>query len=293
MRALLLLAALLAAQPALAAQTGQIAVQRIVTLAPHLAELVCAAGGCERLVGVARYTDYPAAAARVPQVSDAVSVNLEQVLALRPDLILAWDGGTAPDIIARLRGLGLRVELVRIRGLPEVADALWELGTLLQTRAAAAAAVNRYYRQLDDLRNRYVRAVPLRVMYQIEHSPIYTLSALSPINQAIELCGGQNVFAGLPQISAAVSQEAVLAADPEVVVFAQQDNEAAIRAQWARWPQASAQKRGNLYAINADLLARQAPRLLDGVEQLCAALDAARAKSKSPRASRDPLFQRG
>ena len=272
MRMLWLFVAMVAALPAHAAA------ERIVTLAPHLAELVCAAGGCGRLVGVARYTDYPAAAARVPQVSDAVTVNLEQVLALRPDLVLAWDGGTAPDTVTRLRELGLRVEWVRIRALPEVADALWHLGGLMQTPAAAASAVNQYYRQLDRLRNRYVQAAPIRVMYQIEHSPIYTLSALSPINQAIQLCGGQNVFAELPQISTAVSQEAVLAVDPEVVVFARQDNEAAIRAQWARWPQAKAQKRSNLYAIDADLLARQSPRLLDGVEQLCKALDQARAK---------------
>ena len=268
----LLLLACLAAAPA------QAAAQRIVTLAPHLAELVCAAGGCDRLVGVARYTDYPEAAAKVQQVGDAVAVNLEQVLALKPDLVLVWDGGTAPDTIRRLRGLGLNVEGIKVQKLTEVADALWRLGDLMQTRRAAATAVNRYYQQLDLLRNRHRNSAAVRVFYQIERSPMYTISARSPISEVIELCGGRNVFADLPQIAGAVSSEAVLAANPDAVVFARQDGDAAIRAQWARWPDTRAQKLGNLYAIDGDLVARQSPRLLDGAQQLCEALEAARVK---------------
>lgn len=253
---------------------------RIVTLAPHLAELVCASGGCERLVGVSRYTDYPARAAALPQIGDAATVNLEQVLALKPDLVLAWDGGTPPDNIARLRALGLRVELVRVRSLKEIADALWQIGGWMNTRVAAGIAVNLYYGHLDNLRKRYWQALPLRVMYQIEHNPIFTVSSLSPIDEAIRTCGGRNVFENLPRVAPVVSLEAVLAADPEVVVFAQQDNGVAIRELWARWPQATAQKNGNLYAVDADLLARQSPRLLDGIELLCKVFDLVRAKRR-------------
>lgn len=278
MRGIFVIALLLGAWCAEAAPAP--AATRIVTLAPHLAELVCAAGGCEKLVGVSRYTDYPARAAALPQVGDAATVNLEQVLALQPDLVLAWDGGTPPDNIARLRALGLRVETVRVRSLKEIADALWQIGGWMNTRVAAGISVNLYYGHLDKLRRRYWQALPLRVMYQIEHNPIFTVSSLSPIDEAIRTCGGRNVFENLPRVAPVVSLEAVLAADPEVVVFAQQDNGVAIRELWARWPQATAQKNGNLYAVDADMLARQSPRLLDGIEQLCKVFDLVRAKRR-------------
>lgn len=270
----------LAAALAAGVCNGAPAAERIVTLAPHLAELVCAAGGCERLVGVVKHTDFPERAARTAQVGDALNINLEQTLALSPDLLLAWDGGTAVDTVQRLRGLGLRVEKVRVRSLAGVAEALTYVGGLMHTQTAAALAAQQYAQALGRLRQRYARARKLSVMYQVEHAPIYTIGAQSPIDEAIRLCGGENVFARLPQIAAAVSLESVLAADPEVVVFAQQDNQRAIRELWARWPQARAQKSGNLYAMDANLLARQSPRLLDGVEQLCQALDAARAKQQ-------------
>ncbi|HVT37361.1 MAG TPA: cobalamin-binding protein [Nevskiaceae bacterium] len=272
MRALVLLLALLASGSAVAGA------QRIVTLAPHLAELVCAAGGCDYLVGVVRYTDFPENAARLPQVGDAATVNVEALLALKPDLVLAWDGGTPPDTIVRLRGLGLRVEAVRVRTLREIGDALWQVGTLMQTQTAAALAVKLYHHRLDQLQVRYWQKPRLTVMYQIETGPIYTVNSLSPIHEALSLCGGQNVFSDLPRIASTVSVEAVLAANPQAVFYSRQDNAVAIREQWARFPQTRAQHVGAIYAVDGNLLEHQSPRMLDGIAQLCEALDDARAK---------------
>jgi iron complex transport system substrate-binding protein len=113
-------------------------------------------------------------------------------------------------------------------------------------------------------------------MYQIESDPVFTISERSPISEAIRLCGGVNVFAQLQPIASTVSYEALLAANPDVVVYAQQDDADKIRELWARWPSTRAQQTGNLYSVDANLLARQSPRMLDGVEQLCAVLDRAR-----------------
>jgi len=250
--------------------------RRIVTLAPHLAELVCAAGACERLVGVVAYSDFPEAVARLPQVGDAFTVNAERLLALRPDLVLAWDGGTPREQQERLRALGLRVEPVRVQTLEEVAQALRRVGGWLGTRDAAERAAQEYLGRLDALRRAHARAAPLRVMYQMEVQPAFTVNRDSPISQAIALCGGQNVFAGLPRLSAPVGREAVIAADPEAIVFGRQENAAAIREFWARHPHVAAARRGALYAVDASLLARSTPRLVQGVEELCAALSDAR-----------------
>jgi iron complex transport system substrate-binding protein len=262
------------------------AADRVVTLSPHLAELVCAAGACDKLAGVVAYSDYPPEVRRRPQVGDAFAVNVEAVLALQPDLVLAWEGGTPREIQERLRGLRLRVEAVRVQGLDDVAAALRALGGWLGNDAQAEAAAQRYESRLQQMRLQQSGASPLRVLYQIERDPVYTISRDSPISQAMELCGGVNVFADLPQLAAPVSREAVLAVDPEVIVFSEQDDGAAIRRDWSRGPSVTAGRAGTLYAIDANLLARATPRLLDGAERLCAAFSDARAKLSS-RSSRD------
>lgn len=250
--------------------------QRVISLAPHLTELVCAVGGCERLVGVSAYSDYPPQVTKLPQVSDATTVNLEAVLGLRPDLVLAWDGGTPPETVARLRALGLRVEPLRVRGLEDVATALERTGELLGLDAEAHAAAQDYRARLQRLRGRWRGAAPIRAVYQIETAPAYSVNRDSPISEAISLCGGVNVFAGLPTLAAPVSAEAMLAARPEAVLYGGEENAAAIRDYWARLAGAPAAREGNLYAVDANLLGRSSPRLLDGVDQVCAALDRAR-----------------
>jgi iron complex transport system substrate-binding protein len=265
-----LLAALLAAAPAQAAE-------RVIALSPHLAELACAAGGCERLVGVVAWSDYPERVKTLPQVGDAFAVNVEQVVSLRPDLVLAWDGGTPREVVERLRGLSLRVETLDIRRLDEVADGLRRVGAWLGTPGSAEMAAARYSAQLARLRARHRGLAPLRVFYQIEADPPYSVNRDSPISQAIELCGGHNVFADLPTLAAAVNREAVLARDPQVVIYTRQDDVAAIRAYWRRNPAVAATRVDALYAVDGNLLDRATPRLLAGVEQLCDALSDARA----------------
>ena len=252
------------------------AATRVITLSPHLAELACAAGGCDRLVGVSAYSDYPPEVLQLPQVGDGFAVNLEAVLALRPDLVLAWNGGTPADTVTRLRRLGLQVESIDVGGLDEVGDALERVGHLLGTSAAADAAAVAYRLRLAALRTRWRSATPIRVVYQIETAPAYTVNGKSPISAALALCGGVNVFADLPTLAASVSPEAMLAAQPQAVLFGGEENQAAMHAYWTRLTAAPAQRLGTLYPVNADWLGRATPRLLDGVEQVCERLDLAR-----------------
>ena len=255
---------------------GESRADGVVTLAPHLAELVCAVGACERLVGVDGYSDYPPELKQRPVISDAFSVNYEAVLALRPQRVLAWDGGTRPEVIMRLRALGLHVDLVKVDGVDDVGQALLRVGALLGTEDAACEAEAAYRERITALRARYRDAAAIRMLYQLGREPVYTIGALSPINEAIEICGGVNVFANLGSIAGAVSREAVIAANPEVIAFGEADEARAIRADWARYPQMRAVASNNLLAVNADLLSRATPRMADGIDMLCRALDTAR-----------------
>lgn len=248
---------------------------RVVTLAPHLAELVCAAAGCGVLVAVTAYSDFPPEIKALPQVGDVAQLNLEAVLALRPTQVIAWDGGTPAAQLDRLKTVKLPVTVLRIERLDEVADALVQLGQVLGTAERAEAAARDYRQRLSALRASHAGAAPLRVLYQIETAPVYSINRASPISEAITLCGGVNVFAELPTLAAPVTDEAVLAARPQLVIHGPDDT-AAVAAYWARFAQA-ARSQPRLAAIDPDLLARAGPRLVQGVEQLCAAVDAARA----------------
>jgi len=261
---------------ALTAAAGASTPQRIITLSPHLAELVCAAGACERLVGVVAWSDFPESVKKLPQVGDAFAVNVEQIVALHPDLVLAWDGGTARETQERLRSLKLPVEGIAIRTLPQVGDALVTLGLRLATQKAANAAAKDYRDGLERLRAAHARDARVRVMYQIEASPAYSINRDSPISQVIELCGGTNVFADLPALASVVSLEAAIARDPQAILYTRQDDGAAIRALWARSPPVSATRAGNLFVIDGNLLDRATPRMLQGAQQVCAALGEAR-----------------
>lgn len=268
-RAIVLLATLLAL-PAQAA--------RVVTLSPHLAELVCAAGACAQLVGVVKHSDYPEEVRGRAQIGDAFAVNLEAVLGLKPDLILAWDGGTPAQTVARLRGLGLRVETVRTRSLNDVGLAVLRIGALLDTEDAACAAEAAYRDQIETLRARYARAAPISVMYQIEPDPVFTVNRDSPISEAMGLCGAQNVFGDQLRLAGPVGRESVLAADPGAILFGRHDDVRGIRAGWEKFPGMRAVRANNLIAVDADKLARATPRMAAGAAELCSALDGARAR---------------
>lgn len=254
------------------------AAERVVVLAPHLAELSCVVGACNKVVGVVNFTDYPAHMKKLPHVGDAFAVNVEALIGLKPDLVLTWDGGTPPETAARLAALGLRVVPIKVTKLADVATAMERVSQLLGTPQAGRAAALAYRERLAKLSVRYRGVKPLRVMYQIEANPAFTINAQSPISEAMAICGGINVFAGLPQIATPVTKESVLAANPDVVLYGAQEMASEILHYWAAFPQAKAQKNQNLYPVNADLLGRYSQRMLDGVEQICAALQTARSK---------------
>jgi iron complex transport system substrate-binding protein len=256
------------------------AAQRIVTLAPNLTELICAVGACDKLVGVDQHSDYPASVKKIAKIGDAFNINLEAVLALKPDLVMAWETGTDPQRMRRLQTLGLHVAWVRVNTLDEIGAALIKVGDLVgaSSRQSATEASKIYMARLQALRSQPQEKTRLGVLYQIDLQPIYTINRQSPISEAIALCGGRNVFADLPQLAGIVSVESVLARDPDVILFPDELNADVVEKQWQRWPTLKAVRGHALFGINDSLLARAAPRMLDGIEQLCSVLEKVRSE---------------
>lgn len=250
--------------------------RRAVALAPHLAELVFAAGAGDRLVAVMRYSEFPPEAARLPVIGDAFAINLEAIAALQPDLLLVWRSGINLRQQQRLQALGLPVFANEITTVEGIADTLRRLGRLFGTEAAADAAAAQTERRWQALRERYAHRAPVRVFYQLWHEPLMTVNRGHLIDQAITACGGINVFGEQPVLTPTVSWEAAAAADPQLVVTGAAANEPAHLEGWQRLGRVTAVRTGRLIALDGHRLARMSPAFLDGALALCEAIDQAR-----------------
>ncbi len=250
---------------------------RIVALAPHATEMVYAAGAGRQLVGAVSYSDYPPAAKGVARVGGYQSVDLERIVALKPDLVIAWSSGNGERIIERLRELKLKVFVTEPRSIGMIADTVAALGKLAGSANYADEAAFSLRRRKEHLSRSYAGQDKVRVFYQVWNSPLMTVNGEHPISQVIRLCGGVNIFSSLSSLAPTVSIEGVLAANPEVIIGGGMgDVRPEWLSDWKRWPGLTAVERDNLYYIHPDLLQRSGPRLLDGAEQLCRALDRAR-----------------
>lgn len=252
--------------------------RRIVSLAPHATELLFAIGAGNRVAGVSEYSDYPADALRLPRVSSSGGVDLEKVLALSPDLVVAWRFEATRGAIDRMEKLGFPVFLSEPRQLGDIADNMDALGALTGTEAGARAASAQFRATLERLRRSYGGRTPLKVFYFISMRPLISLNGRTTVSSAIGLCGGANVLADAPAFAPAVDAEAVFAADPDVVVLAQRNpQDAAWQADWRqRFPGLRAVRDGNLVSVDSGIMHRQGPRVLAAVESLCRQFDEVR-----------------
>jgi len=251
--------------------------ERVVSLAPDLSELMADVGAADALKGVVEYSDWPAALKQLPRVGDAYHVDTERVVALKPDLVLVWQGGTPQALIDKLRALKLPVLAIGTHELLDIASNLETLGEATGHGPAAQLAAEDFRTRLGALRSRYAGEAPVKVFYEISEQPLFTVGGAQSISRLIQVCGGVNVFADLTELAPAVSLEAVLARDPEAVVTGSGEGDAAARFKfWQRWPKLAATREGNFIVVNDDWISRATPRLLDAGKQLCDGLETAR-----------------
>ncbi len=264
--------------------------RRIVALSPHAAELVFAAGAGRWLAGTVAGSDYPAAAKGVQRVGDVNAIDLERVVALAPDLVVTWPYTTAAQLDV-LRRRGVAVFTADAKHIDGIAVDIERLGTLAGTPGEAAAAAARFRGELAAATSVATagaspgapaagapapaqrEVAPLRVFYEVWGDPIYTIGGTQLITEAIARCGGVNVFASSPVPAPMVDVEAVIAADPQVIIAGIEGGKAPPWLDaWKRWPRISAVSRGALRTVDADLLHRPGPRFARGVAALCIAI---------------------
>lgn len=252
--------------------------QRIISLAPHVTEQLFAAGAGAKLVAASEYSDYPEEAKRLPRVASSGSVNLEMVLALKPDLVVAWRLEATAATLARLEAL-VPVFYSEPRRLAQIPNTIEALGELAGTGATARPLAQSLRKELARLDAAYRARRPVSVFYQISERPLMTLGGGHFVSDAITLCGGRNIFADAAVMAPVVNVESVLAADPEAILAANTD----WHAYWRRFAGLRAVQANNLFAVSSNEMHRHGPRAIEATALLCRQIDAARLKAASPR----------
>ena len=251
--------------------------QRIISLAPNLTELAYAAGMGSRMVAVSAYSDYPPQAKQLPQVGDAFRLDWEQLVALKPDLILAWGSGLSARDRATLEKLKLKFLVLEPRRLDDIPNALRLLGKIAATDAVAEAAARAFEQQRGALGGKYAGGKTVRVYFQIAATPLLTINGQHIISDVLKLCGAQNVFADAPVLVPTVTDEAVVKAQPQLMlgIAATSAEEEETKSNWRRLP-LTAVRQGHMGFVQPDLISRATPRILLGAEKICSQAAAVR-----------------
>jgi iron complex transport system substrate-binding protein len=248
---------------------------RVISMSPHVTETLFAAGGGSRIVGAVNYSDYPEAAKSIPRIGSNREIDLERVISMKPDLIVAWMHNNSERQIEMVRQLGVPVYLSDPQTLDSIPENVARLGQLMGTEAVANAAAGELRRQLASLRTRYAGRPTVRTFYQVWDRPLYTLSGKHIITDALKLCGGENIFDKLTVTAPIVTVESVLQADPEAVFGTAEKNYGGVSL-WKPYTTLTATRNDNLFTVDGNLLNRAGPRMIAGTAVLCEKLELAR-----------------
>lgn len=258
--------------------------QRIVSLAPHVTEQLFAAGAGDRIVGASEYSDYPEEAKKLPRVASSGTVNLEAVLALKPDLVVAWRLEATASALTRLESLGVPVFYNEPHSLAQIPELIESLGELAGTSATARPLARTLRTELARLHAEYGSRSTVPVFYQISDKPLMTIGGGQFVSDAIDVCGGRNIFAGSTVMAPVVNLESVVAADPVAIITARPDPaDRSWEAFWRRFPGLSAVELNNLYSVPTNEMHRHGPRAIYAARTLCERIDEARVKAATRR----------
>lgn len=251
--------------------------RRIISLAPNITEMLFFVGAGEQIVGADEYSNYPDDAKDILRVNNYAAANYELILSLKPDLIIAWQSGNGEEITNRLRQLGLPLFVIEPRSLESIGDIFLRFGRLTGNEEFAEKRQAKFKQHLAELQQTYSQKTPVRVFYQIWNEPLITLNGQHLVSDVIRLCGGKNVFADAIPLVPYVNIEAVLQANPQVIIASgSSEDSPQWLSMWNKWPTIAAVNNDHVFFIPPDLMQRHSMRILEGASQLCEFLDRAR-----------------
>ncbi|MDH5392271.1 MAG: cobalamin-binding protein [Gammaproteobacteria bacterium] len=249
---------------------------RIISLSPHATELLFSAGATDQIVATVSYSDYPPQAKQIPRIGSYKKIDLESVVKIDPDLIVAWNSGGAEQQIQDLKKLGYKIYFSEPRTFEDVANNISNMGKILGTESVARQSAGMYLDELARLKLQYNNLETVRVFYQVWNKPLRTINNGHLISSVIAFCGGHNVFGNLSIRAPKVGIESVIEKNPEAIIIGMTENRKEWVEPWFQWPSIDAVRNKHVYNVNADLIVRQGPRILQGAKRVCEVLEKVR-----------------
>jgi iron complex transport system substrate-binding protein len=254
--------------------------ERIITLAPNLAELVFAAGAGDHLKAVVEYSNFPEPVKAIPRVGNAFRIDLEGIVALNPDLVIAWKSGNPQTALQKLEQLGITVWQVEIARPEQIADTVESISDAAGTQLTGHPYAQQLRNTLTKLLRQNAKKTPVTYFYQIAARPLYTINGQHIISRSLAVCGGVNVFSELPTLAPQISRESVILTNPEAMIAPASSSEAPALGHWQDWPRLSAVRNKSMLYLPADEISQATPRLLGSIESACKFLDDVRESTK-------------
>ena len=252
---------------------------RIVSLSPHITEILFSSGAGGKIVGAVPYSDYPEEAKIIPRVSAYPALDIESIISLKPDLVIVWASSSANNKkhVKKMKSLGLTVFMSEPKEAVDIFNTIKKFGKLAGTSNVAEKSAGFFLNEYNNLKFKYAKKEKIKVFYQFWNKPLMTVNDQHLISNIINLCGGVNVFSNLYSLTPKVSVEAVIASNAEVIIAGgKKDKEEKWASEWEQWLPLTKAKNNNIYFIEPDLLSRMGPRILQGADKICQALDKVR-----------------
>lgn len=251
------------------AQANSVIPQRVISLAPHITELVYAVGAGDKLVAVSDHSDYPAEAQLLPRVNSFAALNIEAILALKPDLVLAWRSGNPPADVVRLQQFGIRVEYSDPILIDDIATELIQIGQWLGQAEQGEQLAAEIQQRIQTLRASYQQQQPVKVFYAMGTEPLSTVANKAWPAQLLQACGADNIFSDAKNDYPQPQLEQLLLRQPAVIVQASKDGAVKAMPFWQRYPSIPAVRQQAFITLNPDWVYRATPRMIDAMQQLC------------------------
>lgn len=247
--------------------------QRIIALSPHAVEMLYAIGAGDRIIGTVEWADFPLEAKSIERIGNYAGVNIERVVELKPDLIVAWRSGNKLADLNKLESLGIKMFYSKPESIENIGEDLMELGRLTGLTLSAKTVIEKVSEKHTKIIKRYQETKPVKVFYQLWHDPLRTVGPKSWINRLISDCNAENIFNDTDSDYPLVSLESVLIKNPQVIIIPSHSGKTDdTKNIWRKWKRISAVANQQIYNMNGDLLHRYSPRAVDGLEQLCEAI---------------------
>ena len=251
--------------------------ERIISLAPHNTENLFSAGAGNKVVGVVEYSDYPPIAQKITSVGSHVEFNLEAILALEPDLIVAWRSGNNSGALQQIERFGIPVYYSEPRSFSDIVENIRELARLSGTEHLQDPDLDGILTEIESARGIYTHQAAISVFYQVWTDPLMTLNGDHLISRVLDVCGAQHLFAELPIIAPRISIEAVVDANPDVIATGMVDQKKPDMSIWDKWETVSAVKNDHFVFVDSDVMHRHTLRMLRAVTGFCDQLNSIRA----------------